>query len=158
MTYAGGASPTIGMTGNEYTRLGYLTNADVGGNVAWGTNAHTTLGHLTAAQVRRALALSALFHTSDRIAGPRSTFALQNVLLLFLSIPPQTSTAVTAYGGDKIGMTLNQYTRLGYLTANDVGGDVTWGTNAHTTLGRLTAAQVRRALAISVVCTRLLSC
>merc|ERR1719311_58380 len=47
------------------------------------------------------------------------------------------------YQGTTIGMDAGEYTRLGYLTSDtDLTGNVAWGTNAHTTLGRLTAAQI----------------
>ena len=40
-------------------------------------------------------------------------------------------------------MTAGEYTRLGYLTQDtDLTGNVPWGTNAHVTLGHLTASQV----------------
>jgi hypothetical protein len=55
----------------------------------------------------------------------------------------QTTGDVVAYQGTTMGMDAGEYTRLGYLTSDtDLTGNVAWGTNAHTTLGRLTAAQI----------------
>jgi hypothetical protein len=155
---AGTAFSTVKFpTATQMVTVGYLTNTALTGNVPWGTNAHTTLGHLTAAQTSgnvvayqgTTMGMDAGeytrlgYLTSDTDLTGNVAWGTNAHVTLGHLTAAQTTGDVVAYQGTTIGMDAGEYTRLGYLTSDtDLTGNVAWGTNAHTTLGRLTAAQI----------------